>query len=95
MSLGSWCQGAGLLRCEGCGKSVSQESLEVMMWINREHVHSTGEAEFVNSPVMCLLPVVAELEGPRHVLSLCNGYTGDGDRSTWQMIQDHWNSSLH
>lgn len=81
MPLGSWCQGAGPLRCEECGSTVSQESLEVMTWINHEHVHSTGEAEFVNSPVMCLLPVVAELEGPQHVLSLCNGCTGDLDKS--------------
>lgn len=52
------------------------------MCIKREHVGFTGEAEFVNSPVMGLLPVVAELEGPRHVLSLCNVYTGDMDKST-------------
>lgn len=25
VSLSSWCQGAGPLRCEGCGSSVSQE----------------------------------------------------------------------
>lgn len=56
--------------------------VEMTMCINREHVGFTGEAEFVNSPVMCLLPVIAELEGPRHVLSLCNVYTGDMDKST-------------
>lgn len=52
------------------------------MWVNREHIHSTGEAELVSSPPTCLLLVLAELESPQHVLSLGNGYIGDLDKGT-------------
>lgn len=61
---------------------VPHESLEEMMWVNREHIHSTGEAELVSSPPTCLLLVLAELESPQHVLSLGNGYIGDLDKGT-------------
>lgn len=52
------------------------------MWVTHEHVRSVAEAEFVNSSPLCLLPVIAELEGPQCVLSLGNGFPGDLDKGT-------------
>ena len=40
------------------------------------------------------LPVIAEPDAPGCVCCLGNGFTGDLDRGTGQMTQDHWSSSL-
>lgn len=58
------------------------------------HVCGGGGSRVCAGPSPEPFPVIAEPDAPGCVCCLGNGFTGDLDRGTGQMTQDHWSSSL-